>query len=157
MAPHDSVPPIAIADSPGFQEFQGTISPDGRWVALSSAESGRAEVYVQSYPVPSGRWQVSTSGGRDAVWRDDGRELFYRTPSDTVMAAAIVPGETFDWGTPVPLFAAGAPQGNFITSVWRPTADGQRFYVIRTIASGGHAPISVVIDWAGEAAKRDHR
>jgi Tol biopolymer transport system component len=153
MAPHDSLPPIEISESPRFQEFQAMISPDGRWVALASNESGRSEVYVQPYPVPSGRWQISTSGARDPVWRDDGRELFYRTASDTVMAVAVTPGETFEWGTPVPLFAAGAPQGNFVTSVWRPTADGQRFYVLRTIASGGHAPISVVIDWAAETER----
>jgi hypothetical protein len=133
------------------------ISPDGRWVAFVSNESGRSEIFVQSYPVPSGRWQVSTTGGRDPVWRDDGGELFFRTPSDTVMSAAVTVGETFDWSTPVALFAAGAPQGNFVTSVWRPTRDGQRFYVLRSIASGGHAPISVVIDWAAEAEKRERR
>ncbi|MEO6463393.1 MAG: protein kinase [Candidatus Eisenbacteria bacterium] len=157
MSPRDSVPPIAISEATGFLEFQASISPDGRWVALASNESGRSEVYVQSYPVPSGRWQVSTSGGRDALWRQDGRELFYRTPSDTVMAVPVTPGETFDWGTAVSLFASGAPQGAFVTSVWQPTADGQRFYVLRTIASGGHAPISVVIEWAAEAAKRERR
>jgi Tol biopolymer transport system component len=157
MSPRDSLAAIEVGQSPGFQEFQAMISPDGRWVAFTSNESGRSEVYVQSYPDPSGKWQISTSGARDPVWRDDGKELFFRTGSDTLMAAAVVPGEAFDWATPVPLFASGAPFGQFVTSVWRPTADGQRFYVLRTLASGGHAPIAVVIDWAAEANRRDRR
>ncbi len=157
MSPHDSIPAVSIATAPGHTEYQPMFSPDGRWVALASAESGRPEVYVQSYPVPSGRWQISTSGARDPEWRADGRELFYRALNDTIMAVPITPGATFEWGTPRALFLAGAPGGPLTVSVWKPTADGQRFFVLRTQSVGRPAPITVVLDWASEAARKTVR
>ena len=157
MSPHDSIPSVTIAASPGAAETVAKLSPDGRWVALVSDESTLPQVYVQSYPIPSSRWQISTAPAKDPEWRADGRELFYRTLSDTIMAVPITPGETFEWGNAVPLFAAGAPQGRFVTSVWKPTADGQRFFVLRAQTVGRPAPITVVVDWAAEAGRRKSR
>jgi Tol biopolymer transport system component len=153
FAPHDSLAPILIAAARQHVQYQGRFSPDGRWVALTSQESGRPEIYVQSFPEATGRWQVSTGGGRDPEWRADGRELFYRSTSDTVMSVAITPGETFEWNTPLPLFAAGAPTGFLVTSGWKPAPDGQRFYVIREARTNAPAPITVIVDWAAEAAR----
>jgi Tol biopolymer transport system component len=157
LAPHDSVPPLAIAESREYEEFQARFSPDGRWVAVQSNESGRREIYVQSYPVPSSRWQISIAGGADPEWRADGRELFFRALNDSLMAVPVTPGETFEWGTPRALFRAGAPGGPLTMSAWKPSADGQRFYVLREQVSGRPAPITVVVDWAAEAGRKRPR
>jgi Tol biopolymer transport system component len=157
MSPRDSAAAVVIAATPARDEFDPAISPDGRWVALTSVESGLPQVYVQSYPVPASRWQISIASGKDPAWRPDGRELFYRTITDSIMAVPILPGESFEWGTPRALFLAGAPNGPAIVSVWKPTADGQRFYVLRQQALGRPAPITVVLDWAAEAARKKAR
>ena len=157
LSARDSVPPVPIAESPLFSEMQGRFSPDGRWVAVQSTESGRPQIYVQSYPVPSSRWQISTTGGVDPEWRADGRELFYRSLSDTLMVTPITPGETFEWGTPQPLFATGAVMAQLAIRQWTPSADGQRFYIVRELSVGRPAPISVVVDWAGEVERLKRR
>ena len=83
-----------------FEEVLGQFSPDGRWVAYASNESGRSEIYVQPYPADGGKWQVSTDGGIQPRWREDGKELFYLTGDDRVMTAEIEAGETFQPGVP---------------------------------------------------------
>ena len=65
-----------------FNEQMGQFSPDGRWVAYTSSESGRGEIYIQPYPADGGKWQVSTDGGRQSRWRADGKELYYLTAVD---------------------------------------------------------------------------
>ena len=75
-----------------FDERHARISPDGRWMAYSSNESGRGDVYVTRFPEPVGKWQVSTHGGGFPVWRRDGRELFYRGSDGTLMAVPIAAG-----------------------------------------------------------------
>jgi dipeptidyl aminopeptidase/acylaminoacyl peptidase len=75
-----------------FAELMPVFSPDGRFLAYQSNESGRAEVYVQSFPGPGGKWQISTSGGRDPQWRADGKELYYRAPDQKLMAVDIQAG-----------------------------------------------------------------
>src|SRR5204862_49735 len=82
------------------------FSPDGRFVAYVSDESGRAEVYVQSFPASGGKWQISTGGGDQPQWRRDGGELFYMAPDKKLMAVPIAPGNEFAPGSPVALFAA---------------------------------------------------
>ena len=68
------------------------LSPDGRFLAYTSNESGRFEVYVQSFPGPGGKWQISTAGGGEPHWRADGKELYYRAPDQKVMAVEIRAG-----------------------------------------------------------------
>ena len=75
-----------------FSEYQGRFSPDGRWVAYVSNESGEQEVYVQSFPASGGKWQISTDGGAQPVWRHDGRELFYINPDRKLMSVEIKTG-----------------------------------------------------------------
>ena len=84
-----------------FDEALGQFSPDGRWVAYHSNESGRHEVYVQPFPGPGGKWQISTSGGIEPRWRRDGKELFYIAPDGKLMAAPIQSAGT-DAGGQVP-------------------------------------------------------
>ena len=93
-----------------FAEVMGQFSPDGRWVAYASNESGRSEIYVQPYPADGGKWQVSTDGGIQPRWRADGKELFYLTADDRVMAAEIEAGETFQPGVPHMLFSRSPRQ-----------------------------------------------
>jgi Tol biopolymer transport system component len=133
-----------------FNETHAQFSPDGRWVAYVSDESGRAEVYVQSFPVSGGKWQVSTTGGDQPQWRRDGRELFYMAPDKNLMAVTVTPGDSFEAGAPVSLFTTRIPttsltddRNNFV-----PSADGQRFLVINLVEEGNTQPITLVLNWA---------
>ena len=73
-----------------FDERHGQFSPDGRWVAYRSSESGRFEIYVRPFPGPGGQWQISTAGGIAPRWRPDGKELYYIAPDGKLMAVPIV-------------------------------------------------------------------
>ena len=122
-------------------ELSGRVSPDGRWVAYQSNESGRAEIYVQPFPGPGARRQVSTEGGFSPQWRGDSRELFFVSPDQTMMAASIgVAGATIIAETPVSLFQT--PEGPYAVA-----RDGQRFLVNLESADG--SPITVLLNWSG--------
>lgn len=96
-------------------ELRGRFSPDGRWVACESNESGRSEIYVQTFPDLARKVQISTGGGTAPVWRGDGRELFFRSADDQLMAARIAPsGTQLDMDTPSVLFAL--PAGPIVTA-----------------------------------------
>jgi hypothetical protein len=127
-----------------FDENYGGFSPDGRWVAYSSDESGRLEVYVASFPGPGGKWQVSTAGGAMPRWRRDGRELFYLAPDNTVMSVGVDGRSSgFQIDEAVPLFRAPLPpQVGYQYAV---SADGQRF-LLNTAAEAA-APVAVVYGW----------
>ena len=86
-----------------YEETAPKFSPDGKWMAYSSDESGRREVYVQPYPGPGGKWQLSTNGGQEPVWNPEGGELFYRS-GISMMAVAIDMETAFTVGTPQTLF-----------------------------------------------------
>ena len=89
-----------------YQEAGAVFSPDGRWLAYASDESGRTEVYVQAFPGPGAKTRVSTAAGGHPRWRRDGRELFYREPVGTFMAVPItVRDGTLEAGKPQPLFS----------------------------------------------------
>ncbi|HEX5854746.1 MAG TPA: protein kinase [Thermoanaerobaculia bacterium] len=139
--PDRKVTPFLHADS---DELLGDISPDGRFVAYISNESGRMEVYVQPFPGPGGKWQVSTAGGTAAVWRRDGKELFYLAPDHKLMAVAVKAGATFEMEAPQALFEARLkedPDREFDVS-----ADGQRFLLV-TPGDESTPPISLVQNW----------
>ena len=93
-----------------FDENTGDFSPDGRWVAYESNESGRYEIYVQPFPGPGGKWQVSTNGGTAPVWRRDGKELFYVAPDRKLMAVPVKTGAVFEPETAAPLFESSPPK-----------------------------------------------
>jgi Tol biopolymer transport system component len=78
-----------------FNESQSQFSPDGRWVAYVSDETGGPQIYVQSFPKLTGKWQVSTDGGTQPRWRHDGKELFYLALDQQLMAVTVLPGATF--------------------------------------------------------------
>jgi serine/threonine protein kinase len=139
-------------------EGPAELSMDGRWLAYQSDESGQDEIYVRPFPdVDGGRWQVSPSGGRKALWSKDGRELFYWDFDDTLMSVPIEPATTFRFGTPTKLF-----QGTYVSAVqarsYDVTRDGKRFLVIKEIpqADGdvARAPLIVVVNWVEELRER---
>jgi Tol biopolymer transport system component len=131
-----------------FNESQGRFSPDGRWVAYISNESGPFQVYVQSFPSSGGKWQVSTNGGAQPQWRRDGKELFYLAPDRKLMAV-----ETNGTG---PMFVAGAPKPLFDAHVnsifpgstyYAVTGDGQRFVVNTIVGESAPVPFTIVMNW----------
>ena len=141
--------PFAFLNSE-FNETHAQFSPDGRWVAYVSDESGRAEVYVQSFPVSGGKWQVSTGGGDQPQWRRDGRELFYIAPDKKLMAVQVTAGASFESGAPAALFATRVPATGLTDNRnhYVPGPDGQRFLVNNLVEEGNTQPITLVLNWA---------
>lgn len=130
-------------------ERQGTFSPDVRFVAYTSDESGSNEVYVRRYPEADHTWQVSAHGGAQARWRRDGKELFFLSPDGTLMAADVrVTGASLETGVPRALFKTGITSG-FLDrrNQYLATRDGQRFLVNISVEDEGSAPITVVLNW----------
>ena len=126
----------------------GRFSPDGKWVAYSSNESGRWEIYVSSFPDAKGKWQVSNTGGDQPRWRSDGTELFYLSADSKIMAAPVKTGTNFDAGAPVPLFQAN-PREMVATSElfsYDVSNDGQKF-LINTQLKTEAMPMSVILNW----------
>jgi Tol biopolymer transport system component len=147
--------PVAVLEST-FDEVQGQFSPDGRWLAYASNESGRYEIYVRTFPEASGKWLVSPAGGMQPRWRRDGRELFYIAPDTRLMAVTLrlVPdGHLFEAGAPVALFptrlAAGgniATAGFSARTQYAVAPDG-RFLMNIAAGDAVASPITVVLNW----------
>jgi Tol biopolymer transport system component/tRNA A-37 threonylcarbamoyl transferase component Bud32 len=134
-----------------FNEWSARFSPDGRWIAYVSDESGRPEVYIRTFSAGSGKWQVSTAGGRDPQWRRDGRELFYLAAENKLMSVEINSGDRFQAGLPQVLFLM--PEGS-VEGLYQVSADGKRF-LIDPLAGMNETvkPIDVVLNWTA-ALKR---
>jgi serine/threonine protein kinase/Tol biopolymer transport system component len=122
---------------------QASFSPDGRFLAYASDESGRLEVYVQTFPLSNRKWPVSTGGGSEPRWRADGREIYYLSENRKLMAAAVGPGPSFD--VPKPLFQTRAVTGSTgFRMHYVPSRDGRRFLV--NTQSGDTAPTSITVE-----------
>ncbi len=135
-----------------FAERNGTISPDGRWVAYESNESGQEEIYVRPFPnVTEGEWQISTGGGKDPVWSGKGDELFYRDGT-SVMAAAVQTSPVFRATSPAKLF--DGPYAAALACGFDVSRDGQRFLMTKETASHPPATIVVVVNWLEELKKK---
>ena len=132
-------------------ELNGEVSPDGRWLAYESTESGRPEVYVRPFPdVAGGRWQVSNSGGSRPAWARNGRELFYEDQDGGMTAAPVAPGPTFSAGVPVRLFDARAVLiGGTTLRSWDPAPDG-RFLMVQDDGLTTALPLLIVLNWVEE-------
>jgi serine/threonine protein kinase len=136
-----------------FNAQAGKFSPDGRWVAYVSNDSGRDEVYVAPFPGPGGRVQVSSGGGSQPRWRRDGRELFYLSPDIKMMAADVsATAEDFRAGSVRTLFAV-SPLGGVPGYLYDVTADGQRFVVAQDFEHTSTLPLTMVINWPAELKK----
>jgi Tol biopolymer transport system component/predicted Ser/Thr protein kinase len=129
-----------------FVELWPTFSPDGRFLAYQSNESGRQEIYVQSFPGPGGKWQVSSTGGTEPHWRADGKELYYRSADQKLMAVEVATAATFEAGVPKPLFPVHLETG-LARNRFLPSKDGQRFLLVATPARESITPTTVVLNW----------
>jgi Tol biopolymer transport system component len=130
-----------------FNETYGRFSPDGRWVAYVSNETGSSELYVTHFPGPKGKWPISTDGGNYPRWRADGRELFYVARDGTLMAAAVNgQGQEFEVGGVRPLFGLRTNAGGRYP--YDVSADGQRFLVNTIVETTTQPPITLVVNWA---------
>ncbi len=142
-------------------EFQPKISPDGRWMAYTSDESGRNEIYVRPFPeIDKGKWNISTSGGDSPIWSPDGRELFFRN-GDSIITALVETDPVFKPGKSETLF-----RGTYVglygmdTYPWDISRDGKRFLMMKEIgaalpAEGGPRPkINIVLNWFEELKQR---
>jgi eukaryotic-like serine/threonine-protein kinase len=129
-----------------FTELLPSFSPDGRFLAYMSNESGRQEVYVQSFPGPGGKWQVSTAGGVDPHWRADVKEMYYRAPDQKIMAVEVRADGGFQAGVPKALFTgrfeSGIARNKYLSSL-----DGQRFLTVSPLGRESMTPTTVVLNW----------
>jgi len=140
--------PFAVVQTT-FNEMKGRLSPDGKWIAYQSNESGTTQVVVQSFPPSGARWQVSTNGGYQPRWRGDGKELFYVAPDKKLMVVTVkAEGNSFELGAPQPLFdmrignlpLTGSP-------FYDVTRDGRRFIVSTAVEESAPTPMTVVLNW----------
>jgi Tol biopolymer transport system component len=138
--------PIPIATTPG-NEGGARFSPDGRWIAYTSYETGREEVYVQPFPPTGAKWQVSSEGGGRPRWRGDGRELFYLARDLKIVAVEVKSAAAFEVGAGRALFqveGAGLGAG---TSKYDVARDGQRFLVNAGFDRPAGDAILVMLNW----------
>jgi Tol biopolymer transport system component len=147
-----SSPATLIRQTPAFDYFP-RISPDGRFVAYASSESGKPEVYIADYPVPRRRWQVSTDSGAEPRWHPDSRELVYLDAAGHLRAAAVDPsGQP---ASPVTLFSESVSRAH-LSQGYEPSRDGEQFLVVRDIDRGKIRPrITVVENWFAEFAPKN--
>ena len=131
-------------------ETNGQFSPDGKWVAYASDESGNWEIYVTSFPSTAGKWQVSRGGGTEPRWRGDGKEIFYIAPSGMLMAVPVSGERIFATGTPAPLFQIQGRASISSTDVFTydVAKDGKRFLVNRYVKPEHVAPLTILLNAA---------
>ena len=135
-----------------FRTQQGQFSPNGRWIAYLSTESGRKEIYVQGFTLdssqPRGKWQVSVDGGEMPRWRRDGKELFFQSGDNHFAVDVKTDGPTFQAGIPRPLFSVPAISSVTIGgSQFVVTRDGQRFLVLASVEKANNQPLEVLVNW----------
>lgn len=133
-------------------ESRPDVAPNMRWMAYQSNASGRTEVYVESFPPTTDKWQISTTGGEEPYWRRDGKELFYVAGKRLMAVDVKTDGQIFQWGSPKPLFEVRLeiePR----RSRYQVAANGQRFLVNVPLESTLSAPITVVTNWTAGLKK----
>jgi len=146
-----------------FIEQHGMISPDGRWLAYESNETGQFEVYVRPFPdFNSGRWPVSTTGGIQALWARSGRELFYLSPGHELMSVPVGGGATWTAGAPVKVLAGGYFHGsgwpaNAAAPTYDVSLDGRRFLMVKLLdGSGTSGPPNLIVvqNWLEDVTRQ---
>ena len=137
-----------------FYEDQGQFSPDGRWVAYMSNEAGVNKIYVQSFPLGAGKFQISPELGNEPRWRRDGKEIFYIGPQG-IMAVDVKTSPKFEAGIPRPISSPETRQQSPFSSPFRydVTGDGKRFLLITPVLDTAAAPITVILNWQSALAR----
>jgi dipeptidyl aminopeptidase/acylaminoacyl peptidase len=141
--------PVVVTNTP-FNERSGQFSPDGRWVAYATDESGRYEIVVQPFPAPGGKWQVSISGGLQPRWRADGRELYFIAPDAKLMAASVnASAATFAAAAPVALFQTRILGGgtNLPSRPYYAVSRDGRFLILQSAGEAAVSPITLLQNW----------
>jgi len=149
--------PVPLLEVKGANVDSGQVSPDGRWIAYRSDESGKNEIYITSFPKPIGRLQVSIAGGVTPRWRHDGKELYYLAPDRKLMAVELKEiNGSLKVASTRPLFEMF--QTMFLTAAgvnqYDVTRDGSRFVVDSAITDESSAPLNLVVNWTAELKKR---
>jgi Tol biopolymer transport system component len=135
-----------------FDDELGNVSPNGKWMAYQNNESGRMEVYITAFPSGGAKWQVLSSGGVQAKWRRDGRELFFLDAADNLMAVDVsTSGNAVRLGVPHPLFHALAAQRQ--AGAFDVTGDGKKFLINSGNQKEGSEPLTLVQNWPAELNK----
>jgi Tol biopolymer transport system component len=135
-----------VAVNTSFEEQNGQLSPDVRWLAYETNESGRFEIVVQSFPEGGHKWPVSTGGGVQPRWRADGKELYFIAPDGKLMSASITStGAAFAAGTPVALFPVRIVSGVVTKSQYAVSRDGR--FLINRPSQESMAPITLILNW----------
>jgi Tol biopolymer transport system component len=131
------------------------FSPDGKWVAYASNESGKWEIYVTSFPDARGKWQISSGGGEQPRWRGDGKELFYLSSHGQIMAGTVTEDANFDAGAPVALFQADAREAAATSEqfFYDVSGDGQRFLINTEPKQTEVEPMTVILNWTAKLNK----
>ena len=134
-----------------FDERDAQFSPDGKWIAYESDESGRFEIYVQPFPGPGAKLPVSTNGGAQVRWSHDGKELFFIGLDERLMAVPVrLPssGQTIEIGAPSPLFTTRVVGGpiNVQKQQYVVSPDGQRFLVNTLLEEAGTSHITIILN-----------
>ena len=157
LGDHLELVPSAGGNATPFQTGQGSqangqISPDGKWAAYASDESGNWEIYVTTFPGAAGKWQVSRGGGTEPRWRGDGKEIFYLGPTGTMTAVPVSTVGTFSTGTPTPLFQFHGRAAISSTDVFSydVSKDGKRFLVNRYVKPASITPLTIVLNASAE-------
>jgi len=142
-----------------YNELEAAFSPDGRWLAYESDESGSFEVYVRAFPGPGGKWQISTFGGLCPKWSRNGKELFYSTEDGKIMVAAyVVSGDSFNADNPRPWSPGQFSRARGYTSNFDLHPDGKRFAVLKAPAAGECAPgkVTFILNFFDELRSKVH-
>ena len=151
---HDRQPSAGPIPVDSIHEGRGQFSPDGKWVAYTSDESGANEVYVQSFPAGIAKWRVSIKGGDWVRWRRDGRELFYIAADRRLMSVAVRSlSGSLEFGTPQALFmipVAMAMSGSLAPYTYDVMPDGQRFLAAAPVGDAASPPMTVIVNWQAE-------
>jgi Tol biopolymer transport system component len=124
---------------------QARFSPDGKWVAFDMADSGRPQVYVIPFPATGQRWQISSDGGVQPLWRGDGRELFYLGLDGTLFAVTVATQRTFEPGIARPIFKTPLSASADIEQ-YAVTRDGQRFLILKPVKTVPEPP-TLLLNW----------
>ncbi len=152
LLPMEERKPLPFLNSP-FNEAGAAFSPNGRWIAYVSDETGQDEVYIRAFPGPEGKWQISNGGGNEPVWDPNGRRLFYRN-RDWMMSVGIASEEPFNASRPRALFETHYDDAGVAYPGYDITPDGQTFIMVRSekelVATQAH----VVLSWFQELLRR---
>jgi Tol biopolymer transport system component len=148
----DEQQPYPFINTPS-SEMQAQFSPDGRWLAYTSNESGRPEVYVQPFPGPGGKWQVSKDGGFAPIWASDGSTIYFATPQESVMSTSVRSAPHFTVTKLQELFTLRGGTGFVAGRSFDISPDGQRFVFAQSQEPRETTQLNLIFDWV-EAMRR---